>query len=296
MAIVPMLFGITVLTFSMVHLIPGDPVIVMLGQGGGTPEGAARLRHELGLDQPLPVQYVEFLKHVLSGNLGLSARSDRPVTDVVLEQLPSTLELAVASLLIAIVLGIVLGSLAAYYHGTWIDSVATVVATLGVSIPIFWLGILVVLFFSIQLGWVPVVGSGIGQLILPAATLGFALSAVIARLTRSSLLDVLNQDYIRTARSKGLPEKAVVMGHALRNSLLPIVNIVGIQFGTVITGAVVVEAVFVRQGLGHVLVDAVRGRDLPVVQGIVLLVAFAFAVVNLCVDVLTFWIDPRARS
>jgi peptide/nickel transport system permease protein len=296
LAIVPILLGISLLTFGMIHLIPGDPVTVMLGESGGSPEAAAQLRHELGLDKPLVDQYGAFLAHAVTGNLGVSVRSGRPVKNVIAEQLPSTLELAATSLAFAVVVGIGLGMLAAYFHGTWIDNVATVTATLGVSVPIFWLGLLVVLLFSVVLGWVPVVGTGPTQLILPTVTLGFALSAVIARLTRSTLLDVLGQDYIRTARAKGLSEGLVVMKHALRNALLPVLNIVGIQFGTLITGAVVVEAVFARQGIGEILVTAVKGRDLPLVQGIVLLVAVTFVVVNLCVDILSMLIDPRVQN
>jgi peptide/nickel transport system permease protein len=290
------LLGVSVLVFSMIYLLPGDPVLTMLGDQVVAAEVVENARHQLGLDQPAPVQYGHFLWRALQGDLGRSWRSNQAVTATILEQLPATLQLTLCGLGLAVVLGVVLGVIAAVRQNSLADSFSMFLALIGVSMPSFWLGLLLIYFFSLRLGWIPATGYGGGKrLILPAFTLGLQASAIIARLVRSSVLEVLRQEYITTARAKGLAEWRVLAGHALRNALIPVVTVVGLQFGGLLGGAVIIETVFARQGIGRVAVVAITGKDFPMVQGIVLFVAAVYVLVNLAVDLLYAWLDPRIR-
>lgn len=297
LSIIPVLLGVSMLVFSMLHLVPGDPVLAMLGEGGGvTTEDLERMRAGLGLNDPLPVQYGRFVLNALQGDLGDSIRTKKPVVDEIMRQLPSTLQLALASSLVALTMGLVFGTIAAYRHNTWTDTITMLLSMLGVSMPTFWLGLILLLVFASQLRWVPITGQGgLVRLILPTLTLGLILAAPLARLTRSALLDVLSQDYVRTARAKGLSEPGVVLVHALRNALIPVITLTGLQFGTLLANAVVVESVFARQGIGLLMVTSIQNRDFPMVQGIVLLMGTSFVAINLVVDLINSWLDPRAR-
>jgi peptide/nickel transport system permease protein len=293
---IPVLLGLTVIVFSMMHLLPGDPAEVILAQSGARPEAVARLRLQLGLDQPLPVQYGRFLGGLLRGDLGSSLFTNRPVSEIVAQNLPSTMELAGAAMLLAVLLGTSLGILAAVHQGSWVDHLTMTLAVLSLAMPGFWLALLLIYLFSLYLGWLPSGGQGTWQqLVLPASVLGANSAATIARLVRSSLLEVLQQEYIVTARAKGLRERMVLLRHALKNALVPVITVIGLQFGFLLGGTVVMETVFARQGLGRVAVDAILYKDLPVVQGVVLLVAAIYLVVNLLVDISYAFIDPRIR-
>jgi len=292
---IPVLLGVLLLTFSMLHLVPGDPVRAMfIDSGGATEEQIARIRAQLGLDQPLPVQFWNYLSGVVRGDLGRSIMNNRPVLEQVLAKFPDTFQLTVAAMSIAVTLGLSLGIIAAVNRNTWLDQLTMLVSLSGVSVPSFWLGLLLIYAFSVTLGWVPIVGGPAWkQLILPAIALGLQASAIIARLVRSSLLEVLSEPYIVTARAKGLANRHVLLRHAMRNALLPVVTIVGLQFGTLLSGAVIIEAVFARQGVGRILVDALQARDFPTAQGTVLCIALIYVLVNLVVDLLYGVIDPR---
>lgn len=295
LTLIPLLIGVTLLVFSMLQLVPGDPVRAILGEStAATPEQIERMREDLGLNAPLHVQYLSYIANVVRGDFGTSIRTRRPVLEQILLRLPSTLELTFAGLAFAIVFGTSLGVISALHHNTIIDKLAVVIALLGVSIPSFWLGLLLILLFSVQLNWLPVLSSGGWRgLILPTLTLGLWAAGGIARLARSSMLEVMHQDYVRTARSKGLRQRSIVVWHMLRNALIPIVTIVGIRFGQVLAGTVIIETVFSRQGLGLMLVSAILGKDLPVVQGIILLVATSYILVNFFVEIAYTWLDPR---
>lgn len=295
---VPVLFGVTLVVFAMTWLTPGDPVVALLGESAQGITGQAReeLRRELGLDRPWPVQYVEYVSGLARGDLGVSARSRRPVLREVLDRLPATAELALAGLAIAVVVGVSLGVAAALRKRTWVDALAIAVALVGVSVPVFWSGFLLMLVFSLELGWLPASGRGtLRHLVLPALTVGIASAAFIARITRGAVLETLGQDYVRTARAKGVPARTVVVRHALRNALLPIVTVVGLQLGSLLGGAVLTETVFAWPGVGRMLVDAILARDLPLVQGSVLVVSLLFILVNLAVDLSYAAINPRVR-
>jgi peptide/nickel transport system permease protein len=293
---IPVLIGISVLTFLMLHLVPGDPVLIFAGDKPMTEERAAELRHQLGLDRPLWVQYWDYASHALRGDLGRGLRSQRPVLDSIVEALPSTLELTFAALLVAAVVGVTLGIIAAVAHSTWIDTAAMSFALFGVSVPVFYSSLLLILFFSFRLGWFPATGQGgLERLVLPATALGLASAAALARLVRSSMLEVLGQEYIVTARAKGLAGGAVIMRHALKNALIPTVTMLGLQLGALLGGAVVTETIFSRPGLGRLAIDAIAGRDFPLIQGTVLFAAVTYVLVNLIVDVLYAAIDPRIR-
>jgi peptide/nickel transport system permease protein/oligopeptide transport system permease protein len=275
--------------------VPGDPARLIAGPEATQAELEA-VRREWGLDAPLPVQYLQYLGRVARGDLGESIRSRRPVTAELAARFPNTLRLALASLLIMTVLGVSVGILAATHQNTFLDYTSMTVALVGISMPIFWLGLMLMLLFSLYLGWLPATGKdGPMHLVLPAITLGTALTAVVARITRASMLEVLRQDYIRTARAKGLSERVVVWAHALRNALIPTVTVVGLNFGGLLSGAVLTETVFAWPGIGRLIVDAIEMRDYPVVQGAVLLVAVTYSLVNLIVDVAYAFIDPRIR-
>jgi peptide/nickel transport system permease protein/oligopeptide transport system permease protein len=254
------------------------------------------MRAQLHLDEPLPQQYGRFVWNAVRGDLGTSMRSRRPVTREILENLPSTAQLALASMAVAVTLGVALGLLAAVFRNTWLDVGSMLVALVGVSMPSFWLGLLLILVFSLFLGWLPATGGAtLRHVILPALTLGMIAAAIVARLTRSSMLEVLGQDYIRTARAKGLGGWPVVLRHGLKNALIPVVTIFGLQFGNLLAGAVIVETVFGRPGLGRLIVGGVLAKDFPLVQGTILFVATAYVVMNLLVDVAYAVLDPRIR-
>jgi peptide/nickel transport system permease protein len=287
--------GVCTLVFLLLHLVPGDPVDAMLGESARSAD-RAELRRALGLDRPLTTQYAAYLGGLAQLDLGDSFQDQRPVTEVLAERLPATLQLAGAALALALVLAIPLGVLAARFRGRALDSAAMGFSLLGISIPNFWLGPVLILIFSLQLGWTPVSGrDGPMSLLLPAVTLGTALAAILARMVRASVLEVLGEDYVRTARAKGLGEIAVMRRHALRNAWLPVLTLVGLQLGALLGGAVITETVFAWPGVGSLLIDAIRGRDYPVVQGCVLLISLTYVIVNTATDIAYAWIDPRIR-
>ena len=293
---IPVLWGVTTLVFLMMHLLPGDPAELMMAESGGSSQSIAQLSHQLGLDDPLYVQYGRFLANALRGDLGRSIFTNRPVTQTILEQLPHTVQLAVAAMMVAIIIGTALGIAAALNRNTWVDSLCVTIAVAGASVPIFWSGLLLILLFSSLLHWLPATGQGsLKHLIMPATVLGLASSGSIARLVRSSMLEVLGQEYITAARSKGLSERLVVCRHALKNALIPVITVMGLQFGYLLGGTVVTETVFSRQGLGWLVVDAILWKDFPIVQGTVLLAAIAYTLVNLLVAISYAIIDPRIR-
>lgn len=293
---IPVLIGISVLSFLMLHVIPGDPVQVFAGDKPLTPERAAELRHVYGLDRPLVVQYLDYASHALQGDLGVALRSQRPVLDSILEVLPSTAQLTLAALALAAMLGISAGIAAAVAHGTWLDTAVMAVAMVGISTPIFYSSLLLILLFSFTLAWLPATGQGgVERLIMPAAALGLSSAAVLARLVRSSMLEVLRQEYVTTARAKGLQPALVIVRHALKNALIPAVTMLGLQLGALLGGAVVTETIFSRPGVGRLAVDAILGRDFPLVQGTVLVAACVYVLVNLAVDISYAVIDPRIR-
>ena len=304
LAAIPVLFGIAVISFFLIRLVPGDVVDVMMGQDFGDPRVNAELRRVFGVDRPLAVQFTEWFGGLLRLDLGNSFRTGRPVTTEIFERFPVTVELAVASLLVALVISIPLGIVSATRRTSAIDVVGRVTSLLGLSLPNFWLGILLIMVFAVYLGVLPSGGftapsEGIGEhlkyLILPAVTLGTALAAILMRMTRSSLLEVLGQDYVRTARAKGLNERVVVSRHAVRNALIPVVTVLGIQAGRLLGGTVVVEQVFSWPGVGSLVVRAIAQRDYPLVQGLTMFLAFFFVLMSLIVDLLYVYLDPRLR-
>ena len=298
LALVPVLLLITLVVFLVMDLVPGDAVdaIASQAESGLSVEDKERIRQELGLNDPLPVRYARWLADVLRGDFGTSIWSGQPVLSAVLDRFPSTLELTVASIGVAVVIGFALGTIAALTRGGPLDTLAMGIAIVGVSIPVFWLGLLLLLGFAVRLQWFPVIGqAGLGALVLPAFTLGIKAAGVISRLVRSGLIEVMSQDYIRTAHAKGLRYAQVVRGHAFKNALIPVVTVVGLQFGSLLAGAVIVEAVFARRGIGELIVSAIQARDYPVVQGAVLFTALVYVFVNLAVDILYGFLDPRIR-
>jgi len=296
LAIVPVLFGVTLAVFSMLFLVPGDPVKIMLAEFVTTPDQIAQMRAQLHLDEPVLKQYGRFVGNALRGDLGISIRSRRPVAAEITENIGSTGLLALASMLVAIGLGVPLGLLAALGRNSWLDVAAMVVALLGVAMPSFWLGLLLIFVFSLHPGWLPATGGGaLLHLVMPSVALGMIAAAIIARLTRSSMLEVLGQDYVRTARAKGLGGWSVIVRHALRNALIPVVTVFGLQFGNLLAGAVIVETVFSRPGLGRLIVGGILAKDFPLVQGTVLFVAATYVLINVVVDVAYAYVDPRIR-
>ncbi len=297
LATVVVLLGVSVLSFLILHLVPGDPVQVMAGQSGASSEDMTKLREQLGLNDPLHVQYLDFLGRALRGDFGRSIQSRQEVGDMVLAQLPPTIRLTAVGMGVAIVLGLLAGILAAIRPNSLFDSVIMVVATLGVAVPSFWFALLLIYAFSVQYQWFPAAGGvGLKSLVLPAITLGISAASVIARLTRSSMLEVMRQDFVITARAKGLREHTVVYRHSLKNALIPVITVVGLQFGALLSGAVIIETVFARQGIGRLAVDAILNKDYPLVQGTVLITATAYVLVNLVVDLLYVLLDPRMRN
>ena len=290
------ILGVALLVAMMIHLTPGDPVVLMVGDAPARPEQLEAIRHNLGLDRPLPVQMVTRTARMLRGDLGRSLRSNRPVADDLLRVLPLTLALAVAAMVFGIVIGVPAGVVAAVRRGQWIDSQVSAFAVLGFSMPTFWTGILFIAFFCVYLKWFPTSGQeGARTLVLPALALGWYAAGALARLVRSGMLEVLQQDYVTVARAKGLRETPVVVGHALRNALIPALTLATVQFGTLLSGAVVVETVFGRDGLGRLIVLGILEKDFPVVQGAVLVTAVIYTLTNLLADLLYVRLDPRLR-
>jgi peptide/nickel transport system permease protein len=292
---VPVLLGVATLVFSLIHLVPGDPVQAMLGDSA-SPQDIAELRGRLGLDRPFYAQYGAFLKGLATGNLGSSLRTNQRVTSAILERLPATFELAFAAMLMATLMAIPLGIVAAVHAGTRIDAAATTAALIGISIPNFWLGPLMAIVFSVELGWLPVSGRGtLAHLVLPAVTLGAPLAAVLARMTRASVIEELRELYVLAARARGVSPIRAVLGHAFRNSLIPIVTVLGLQFGAVLTGAVITETIFAWPGVGRLLIQSISFRDYPLVQGCILLIAVTYVAMNLLTDLVYGLLDPRIR-
>ena len=288
--------GVLVLVSLMIHLVPGDPAQLMVGDAPVSAAQLRMIRHSLGLDRPLYRQLADDARRFAVGNLGRSLRSGRPIADSLRAALPSTLSLALAAMAFGLIVGVPAGVLASIRRGGWVDSAVTAFAVVGISLPSFWTGILLIVVFAVQLGWFPTSGqAGWRALVLPALTLGWYPAGALARLLRSSMLEVLRKDYVGVARAKGLRERVVVVRHALRNALLPTVTLGSVQFGTLLSGAIVTETVFARDGIGRLVVDGILQRDFPVVQGVVLLIAVIYTLVNLVTDVMYAWLDPRIR-
>ena len=284
----------TVAVTLLIHLVPGDPVQIMFAQSQSTtPEQIEQIRSQLGLDRPIYEQYFIYMSKVLQGDFGNTIRGNQPVLELLLVRLPNTLILALSALMITMVVGVTAGFFAAYKRGTWLDTTLMTGAIVGISIPSFWLGLMLMYVFSIRLGWLPVSGTDFKNLILPAVTLGLANAASVSRLTRSSMLDVLSQDYMRTARAKGLAETRVLSDHALRNGLINVVNMLGLQFTYMMGGAIVVENVFAWNGIGRLAIQSIFQRDYPTIQGFILIFATVVVVVSIILDLLYAWIDPR---
>ena len=292
---IPTVFGVATVIFLLVRLLPGDPARTIAGVLASQAD-VERIRHQFGLDQPLYVQYVTYIVHLLTGDLGISTRTGSPVREEILTRLPYTMELAAISTVISILLGVTLGVIAATRRGRPLDLAISAVAVFGLSMPVYWLGLMLIILFSIQLHVFPAAGAQdpLG-FVLPSITLALFSLALVARQSRSAMLEVLGQDYVRTARAKGAPMRTVLVKHALRNALLPVVTVIGLQFGALIGGAVLTETVFSWPGVGRLLVDSIFSRDYPVVQGVVLMLAVAFIFVNLLVDLLYAYVDPRIR-
>lgn len=295
--LVLVLIGVSFLVCLLLYMTPGDPVRMMLGESS-TPEAQAELRAELGLDDPFLVQYGRYMANIVfHQDLGTSYSTGRPVLESILEVFPNTVTLATASIVIAIVLGTFLGIISAVKQNSLLDNAVMVLALIGTSAPIFWIGILMILLFSVQLNWLPPSGFGsFKQLIMPAVALGMQSTAVVARMTRSSMLEVIRQDYVKTARAKGQKESVVIMRHVFRNALIPVITVVGLQFGTLLGGAMLTEIVFSIPGVGRLMIEAIKQRDFPIVQGSVLFVAACFSLVNLAVDLLYAVVDPKVSK
>ena len=292
---VPVLLGVATLVFSLIHLIPGDPAQAMLGEAAPQAD-VEELRHRLGLDRPLLEQYGVFLQGLAKGDLGTSLRTGQPVTDQIIERMPATIELATAAMLVAIAFAMPLGMIAAVRRGTAVDHAAMTLSLAGVSVPNFWLGPLLAIIFAVELGWLPVSGRGTwAHLVLPAISLGAALAAILARMTRATMLEELREQYVQAARARGVSRLRAVLRHAFRNSLIPVVTLLGLQFGAVLTGAVITETIFAWPGIGRLLIQSIGFRDYPLVQGCILLIALTYVGVNLVTDLLYGVLDPRIR-
>ncbi|MCB5187071.1 ABC transporter permease [Methylobacillus caricis] len=295
LGVVPVVFGVLLLTFLLVHLVPGDPVEVMLGESAPMAD-RAKLRAELGLDQPLVAQFGHYLQNLAQGDFGRSIHTRKPIAESLKERIPATAALALLSLLIAVIIGLPLGIAAALRAGKWPDNFATILSLSLSAMPHFWLGPLLMLLFGLWLGVLPVSGMSDNlSILLPAMTLGFGLAAILTRMTRTSLLEVLHEDFVRTARAKGMNEQQVILRHALRAALLPIVTVLGLQLGGLLAGAVITETVFGWEGVGRLLVESIEKRDYPVTQACVLVIALTYVMVNLLTDLLYARLDPRIR-
>ena len=288
------MIGVSIVAFLIMHLTPGDPALLLAGPDA-TIEDVRLIRDRFGLDDPLPVQYVRFVKGVFDGSLE-SMKYEVPAIGLIASRLKNTAVLAGAAMLLAVALGVLAGILSAVRRYSWIDYLSTSLALIGVSMPAFWLAIMLVMLFAVELGWLPAAGmGGVRHIVLPAVVLGTGSAGIIARMTRSTMMDVLRQDYVTTARAKGLTERVVVYLHALRNAMIPTVTVIGMQIGSLLTGAVLTESVFAWPGVGRLLVDSILGRDYPVVQATLLVVAFIYVGANLLVDILYAFLDPRIR-
>jgi peptide/nickel transport system permease protein len=292
----PVLLGVTVLVFLILHLIPGDPAQIMLFGSRPTPQQIEQLRAQLGLNQPLPLQYALYIGRLVHGDLGQSFITGRPTVDEIAQRLPDTLELTLAAMLVAVVIGMPIGIVGGVRPGSWADRLGSGFAVLGVAVPYFWFALVLILLFAVDLRVLPSLGEGSwNAIILPAVSLGWGLSAIIARLLRNNLVEIYQQPYMQVARAKGLSERMMLYGHALKNALIPVVTILGLQFGNVLSGAVVVEVIFGRPGIGSYLVQAIQAKDIPVVQSVVLFIAVIYILINLVVDLAYGILDPRIR-
>ncbi len=294
--LIPVMIGVTFIVYTIMYLTPGDPAQIALGENAPQ-EAVQKLRDEMGLNDPFIVQYLRFLKGAVKGDFGRSYTTKRPVFDEVLSRFPATLKLTIAGMIIAVAIGIPVGIISATKQYSAVDSISMILALLGVSMPNFWLGLMLILLFSVRLGWLPSGRDmGFSSLILPAITLGTGVAAIITRMTRSSMLEVIRQDYIRTARAKGVEEKKVINKHALGNALIPVITVVGLQFGYLLGGAVLTETVFSWPGVGRLMVEAIKQKDTPTVLASVIFMSVVFSIANLLVDILYAFIDPRIRS
>lgn len=295
-----LLLGISFIVFMSMHLAPGDPATI-IGGPTATESDLEAIREDLGLNRPVLVQYVDYLKGVVKGDFGYSYQNSQPVSEAIASRFPNTIKLATASIIVAVIIGIIAGMISAMRQNSWLDVTSTTFALVGVSIPNFWLGTILILLFAVNLQWLPVSGlnnsifstDGLKELILPSITLGTSTAALIARMSRSSMLEVTKSDYIRTAKAKGVKNRTIIWVHALRNAMIPVVTVIGINFGALLGGTIITEQVFAINGIGRLMVDAIAARDFPVVQGTVLLVAAIFVIVNLIVDIVYAKIDPR---
>ncbi len=288
--------GSLILVFAIFYLLPGDPVLSMIDPTYATAEMIQNLRVQLGLDQPFYIQFWHYLSGILRGDFGVSMLNSEPVLPKILAHFPATLMLTLTSTLIAAVIGVTLGVLSAVHRNGWIDVLARIIGLFGISMPTFWSGILLILIFSIQLGWFPAMGSdGWQTLVLPSIALGIVGAGFIIRMVRTSMLEVIHEPFITTLRAKGISERVIMYRHALRNALIPVVTVIGMQLGEMLAGTVVIETVFSRQGIGRILADAIMGRDIPVVQGVVFFTAIVYVLINLIVDLSYAYIDPRIR-
>jgi peptide/nickel transport system permease protein len=291
------LFGVSILVFSVIHLVPGDVTMAILGRQKVSESRVTELREQLGLNDPLPVQYLRYLNRALHGDLGTSIRNNLPVSESIGEQMPSTIALALSAFILALTLGGVLGVVAALRQGTWIDTMVMALSVSGLSVPTFWMGLLLILLFSVKWGMFPSISNGSSprELFLPALALGLPEAAVVARMVRASLLDVLGKEYITAARAKGLPRHLVTMKHAMRNALIPVVTFAGLQMAYLLGGATIVETMFARQGIGRLAVQSIYNRDYPVVQGVVLVTATIYVIMNTLTDITYVFLNPKIR-
>ncbi|HHX24453.1 MAG TPA: ABC transporter permease [Thermoanaerobacterales bacterium] len=295
--VIPVLIGVIAVVFILTTIVPGDPARIMMGQRGN-PETIARIRSEMGLDKPLPVQFMDFMKNAITLNLGNSYRNNMSVIEAISLRIPVTFKLAFFAMLVAVIVGVPLGIISAVKQYSWFDYGAMFFAILGISAPVFWVALLSVVLFCVKLKWIPGTGTGDGELIyfiLPSIVLGLRPAALIARLTRSSVLEIIRQEYIRTARAKGLGKRIVIMKHALKNALIPVVTIIGVQVASLLSGVVVTEQIFSLPGIGKLSIEALTNRDFPVIRGVVLFMAFIFVSVNLIVDLSYPFFDPRIK-
>ncbi|WP_226536366.1 nickel ABC transporter permease [Fictibacillus halophilus] len=298
--LVLLLIGISFIVFMSMHIAPGDPASI-IGGPTATQEDVEAIRENLGLNEPLLTQYLDYVKGIFTGDLGFSYQTKQAVSEAIIDRFPNTLNLAIASIIVAIVIGVTTGIISALKHNTWFDGLSTVIALGGISIPNFWLGAILILIFAVNLQWFPVGGltepfwtiEGMKQLALPAITLGTGSAAMIARMSRSAMLEVIRADYVRTARAKGVREKTVIMMHCLRNAMIPVITVIGLNFGFLLGGTIITESVFAINGVGRLMIESIAARDFPMVQGSVLLVATLFVLVNLIVDIVYAFIDPR---
>ena len=289
------LLGVITIVFLIIHLVPGDPARIMLGENA-LPSDVEALRESLGLNRPLIVQYFDFFAKLFQGDLGRSFNTGQPVLSAIIERFPATLILTAASMFFAVIIAVPIGIITAAKRNTVVDNLGMIFSLIGVSMPAFWLGPILILIFSVKLGILPVSGSGsIKHLVLPSFSLGFALAAIISRMTRASMIEVLNQDYIRTARAIGVSEKIILLKHALRNAIIPVVTIIGLQFGALLGGVIIIEIIFSWPGIGQLLIPAIMRRDYPLVQGCILFIAVVYIFVNLIVDIIYAYIDPRIK-